>query len=47
VYCVVHTFICYKVFLETSSFEVYGTYVSQIATAFTERTEMEILIKYN
>jgi len=46
-YSIAYTFICYKEFLEISSFEVYGTYMSQIATAFTERTEMEVLIKYN
>jgi len=46
-YSVVYTFICYKVFLDISSFEVYATYMSQLATTFTEITEMEILIKYS
>jgi len=44
-YSIVYTSICYKVFLEISSFEVYGTYMSQIATAFIEITEMEMIIK--
>jgi hypothetical protein len=46
-YSIVYTFICYKVFLEFSSFEVYGTYMSQIATAFTEISEMEVIKKYD